>query len=39
LRGLDAQVAPYKDEAGFEQIAVALWVEIPVKRRVPKNGE
>lgn len=33
LRGLDAELTPYKDEAGFELIAEALGVERPTRRR------
>lgn len=31
LRGLDDQIAPFKDEAGFEQIAKALGVPKPTR--------
>jgi hypothetical protein len=33
LRGLDKEIARYKDEAGFELIAKKLGVEKPRKRR------
>jgi len=36
LRGLEEELAPFKDERGFELIARALGVEQPRKRRGPR---
>jgi hypothetical protein len=33
LRNMDEQIAPYANEAGFEQIAVALGIPKPLKQR------
>ncbi|WP_437665384.1 hypothetical protein [Sorangium sp. So ce1182] len=34
LKGLETEIEPFKDEAGFEQIATALGVSNPMKLRI-----